>query len=463
MQIYNVTGMKKRLTFLFLIATLTVGGIILFQCYWVYSTYKTGERNFNRLLLEALQKSIENYQVQKSELPPSLRSSSPYLSILESIPADTVRRQRIIYGDAKQAPYTETIRQVEVNPAYLQRVKAMLAATQFMSAALMDSMQLDQLKDIYKNELRNNNIDLPFRIVLLKSQPNLPNHRIVAYLNYSKSSPIVEAIFGDKSRVLLLQNIFPALVSVVLILLSAGSLYYIGVIVRRQMKLDGMKNDFFNNITHELRTPISILKTANDALYRYGQAADPEKNQRYLKINAEILDKLDHNVDRILEITQYEQGARLAKEEPVNLNELISEVIARFSLSEAVAIQYAYGLDTEIVVADKYVVDTVLSNLVDNSIKYAHKAVMIEIAVTPLSKGWQLEVKDNGKGIPDIHLPYIFDKFYRVQDGDLHTVKGYGLGLSYVKQLVTAVKGEISVKSKEGAGAIFTIKFPQYG
>ena len=224
-----------------------------------------------------------------------------------------------------------------------------------------------------------------------------------------------------------------------------------------------MKNDFFNNITHELRTPISILKTANDALYRYGQAADPEKTRRYLKINAEILEKLDHNVDRILEITQYEQGTRLAKEEPVNLDKLIGEVIARFSGSEAVSVQYAYELNKEIVVTDKYVVDTVLSNLLDNSIKYADKAVMIEIAVTPLSKGWQIEVKDNGNGIPDMHLPYIFDKFYRVQDGDLHTVKGYGLGLSYVKQLVTAVKGEISVKSKEGAGAIFTIKFPSYG
>jgi two-component system phosphate regulon sensor histidine kinase PhoR len=454
---------KKRLTFLFFIAALTAGGIILFQCYWVYSTYKAGERNFNQLLLDALQKSIENYQVQKSELPQTLRSPSPYLSILESIPEDTGKHQRIVYGNVKHLPYTTKIRDVQVNPASLQRVKAMLAATQFMSATLMDSIQLDQLKDIYKGELRKNNIDLPFSVILLKNQPTLPNDRIVAYLNYSKSSPVIEAVFRNKSWLLLRQNIIPAFVSVVLILLSAASVYYIGVITRRQMKLDGMKNDFFNNITHELRTPISILKTANDALYRYGQVADPEKNRRYLKITAEILEKLDHNVDRILEITQYEQGIRLEKPEPVNLNELISEVIARFSVSEAVSIKCVYGLDKEMVVADRYVIDTVLSNLVDNSIKYADKGVMIDIAVTALGKGWQLEVKDNGKGIPAIHLPFIFDKFYRVQDGDLHTVKGYGLGLSYVKQLVMAVKGEISVKSKDRAGTIFTIKFPQYG
>jgi two-component system phosphate regulon sensor histidine kinase PhoR len=462
-QIYNVTGMKKRLTFLFLIAALTAGGIILFQCYWVYSTYKAGQRNFNQRLSDALQKSVENYQVQQSQLPSTLKSLSPYLSILETIPVDTGKHEKIRYGAVKNQPYPAKIEDVQVNPANLQRVKVMLAETQFMSSILMDSVRLDELKDIFTTELKSNNIELPFNLVLLKNQQTLPPGKIAAYINYSKNSPIVEAFFSNTKRILILQNIVPALVSIVLVLLSAGSLYYIGIIVRRQMKLDRMKNDFFNNITHELRTPISILKTANDALYRYGQAADPEKNQRYLKINAEILDKLDHNVDRILEITQYEQGTRLAKVEPVNLNELIGEIIARFSLNEAVTLQYTYGLETETVAADKYVVDTVLSNLVDNSIKYANKAVIIAITVTPFRKGWQLEVKDNGKGIPDIHLPYIFDKFYRVQDGDLHTIKGYGLGLSYVKQLLTAVKGDISVKSKEGAGAIFTVKFFQYG
>ena len=101
-----------------------------------------------------------------------------------------------------------------------------------------------------------------------------------------------------------------------------------------------------------------------------------------------------------------------------------------------------------------------MTNLIDNAIKYADEDAFVEITTAPAGNGWQLQVKDNGIGISDQNLPYIFDKFYRVPSGNIHNVKGYGLGLNYVRLLIDNLKGTISVKSKLGIGTTFTIKFP---
>lgn len=452
--------MKKRLTFLFLIAALTAAGISLFQSYWVYQTYKTGERNLNNLLLSTLQKSIDNYQIQQSHLPATLKSANPYLSVLETIPVDTGKHLKVFFRKAGDQPYDMRIRQVQVNPVNLRRVKVMLAETQFMSATMMNKIELDVLKNEFKNELKINNIDLPFKLVLLKNQQHLPPGKIAAYINYSKSSPIVNAIFSSTSRFLLVQNIIPAIVSLVLILLSAGSLCYMWIIIRRQMQLDHIKNDFISNITHELRTPISILKSTNEALYRYDAIEEREKALRYLQINADILDKLDHNVDRILDITRYENGDKLAKPALADINEVIHIVIERFSLGASHLIEFHNPSGLKEVFTDSYMIDTIISNLVDNAIKYTPENVNVTITVSARAKGWELIISDNGPGIDAQFLPFVFDKFYRVPSGNLHEVKGYGLGLSYVKQLVNGLKGMITINSKINSGTTFTIQFP---
>jgi two-component system phosphate regulon sensor histidine kinase PhoR len=271
----------------------------------------------------------------------------------------------------------------------------------------------------------------------------------------------VEAIFINKDRVLLAQNIVPAIISLVLIILSAGSLCYMWIIIRRQMQLDHIKNDFISNITHELRTPISILKSTHEALFRYGGIAEPEKAERYLKINTDILEKLDHNVDRILDITRYESGDKPAKPDWVDIDDLIAGVMERFSLDADRPIVFLSPSGLADVYTDRYIIDTIISNLVDNAIKYGGKHVKVTITARSAGSGWQLIVLDNGGGIDQRYLPFIFEKFYRVPSGNLHEVKGYGLGLSYVKQLVISLNGTISVRSKINSGTIFTIQFPQ--
>ena len=188
-----------------------------------------------------------------------------------------------------------------------------------------------------------------------------------------------------------------------------------------------------------------------------------KKTTRYLKINTGILDKLNKNVERILDITQFENGIRLAKPEVVNLEELVPGIVERFKLNDGVEINFRSDGGLTSILTDSYIIDTVISNLVDNAIKYppftpSGKAV-VTIETCRLADGWQLIIGDNGKGIAQQHLPFVFDKFYRVPSGDLHDVKGYGLGLSYVKELVNSLNGSITIKSKLNEGTLFIIKF----
>lgn len=233
-----------------------------------------------------------------------------------------------------------------------------------------------------------------------------------------------------------------------------------GLIIYRQKQLDLKKNNFISNITHELRTPISILKSTNEALLQFGEAANPEKTNRYLKINADVLNKLDYNIDRLLDITRYELGVKYVNLTHVNIDELVRSIVEKFCVNDHNQITISTELENETILTDKDMIDGILTNLIDNALKYSSNTPEIMVKVLSSSKYWQLEVQDKGKGISEENLPLIFDKFYRITSGYLHDVKGYGIGLSYVKELVSLLSGEIIVNSRLEFGTTFIIKFP---
>ena len=160
-----------------------------------------------------------------------------------------------------------------------------------------------------------------------------------------------------------------------------------------------------------------------------------------------------------------EQGNRKPAFEPVDVVALAGSVVQRLDPEGKIGIGLQSSLENVVVVTDPYIIETVLTNLIDNAIKYSGGAGAGEVLVRFDGDGsaWQLRVRDRGQGIASEHLPFIFDKFYRVPAGDLHEVKGYGIGLSYVQQLVTTLGGRIGVKSAPGQGTEFTIQFPQHG
>jgi signal transduction histidine kinase len=447
--------MKKRLKFTFFIAFLAVAMVILFQVTWVYNNYRTSERNFITSARYALERAITSYQLQQNELPTSLLYKVPTLTFFQS----TIPNRDSIALDTPKvikrfnAQFT-TVKVDEENKNELLEILGRL-----LSQQMHRSLNLDSINRFFKKELLKENISVSFQLKLSTDAKVATPNAIAIAVNFYRSPVVVQAIPQNQSLVLWQQNIFPTTVSLLLILLSAGSLFFMGNMIIRQMQLNSFKNDFINNITHELRTPITILRSSVDALESFGAAADPEKLTRYLKTNGAILNKMDRDIDRILEISKYEQGIIHARLKPVDVAQLARDVSNRFNLDWPNTVVINYNLPKALVNTDPFILDSILSNLIDNAIKYSDHPVQIEINFHQIINGWQLQVADRGKGIASFHLPFIFDKFYRAQSSDVHEVKGYGLGLSLVKELALTLGGQISVTSKLNQGTTFTIRF----
>lgn len=337
-------------------------------------------------------------------------------------------------------------------------VRALIA--RLFTQQLHKSLNLKALTELYRKELHKRGVDVPVTLILRKKPAEVLQDEVAIRIDFYKSPVIIKANLVSKPW-LFRHNLLPALVSFLLILLTGGSLWYISVIIRRQLKLDRLKNEFISNITHELRTPLTILRSSNEAIAMFNVASDPEKLARYTGINSAVLLKLETEVERIMDISLIETNLYREDIKQINLHQLLSEIIQRFNIDEIGKIKLINEYPSILIFTDPYKIDTILSNLLDNALKYSGSDVSVLIEIFFAKNTWELKVTDTGKGISNEDLPLIFDKFYRVNTGDLHDIKGYGLGLSHVKGLVKSLKGKIDVKSKVGHGTIFTLKFPK--
>lgn len=444
--------MNKKFRSVFIIASLTAACILVFQLYWIFNSYKTAEKNVKNTIENILEKSVEIYQMEQIDqlnIPPIIRSNDPTLYYT------TKKEYRNPGNIAKDSSYSATMKSIKIPEKQLPELRAVFTK---VFALTMKTVNLKDLSSIVKKELIKKNLDLDFKLFLVNKNVPLKNTFYMP-VHISKKDLWVKAEVTNLNAYIFKQNLIPLLISLILILLSAGSLYFMAITIRRQLKLDDLKNDFINNMTHELRTPISILKSSNEALLHFKAINDPDKAERYLKINDDILNKLDHNVDRILDIAQFniqKPSVNLVKVIP---DELIIPVISRFTVNRNVKIEYSNQLKDHEIYTDPYIIDTILSNLFDNSIKYSRgEEVKIILRLSSVENGFQLYIEDNGKGIAPLYLPYIFDKFFRVPEGNLHNVKGYGLGLNFVKKLVESINGNVIVKSELNVGTTFIIK-----
>ena len=229
-----------------------------------------------------------------------------------------------------------------------------------------------------------------------------------------------------------------------------------------------MKSDFTNNITHELKTPIAVAYAATDSLLNYGMLQHPDKARKYLTIAQKQLQTLSGLVEQILSMSMERRKSMLLNIVEVPLKEVIEPLISQHQLKvksgektdKKVNISLSVEPENLMVHADRMHFSNIVSNLIDNAIKYSEDSVKIEIKAFRKAEDEVLvSVSDNGIGIAHDKLPYIFDKFYRVTDGNKYTVKGYGLGLFYVKSLMDKMGGSVSVESEPGKGSCFTLHF----
>ena len=309
-----------------------------------------------------------------------------------------------------------------------------------------DYLLLDKEKNsiVVSNTDDNKILKSKFSISLF--QNDMIDSDLVLYLDF----PSRESYLRDN-------NIYGLTFSFLFIILIALSFYYVIIKAFQLKKLSDIKNDFIDNMTHELKTPISTISLACEAMID-----SKDKKVDYVNIIDEENKRLGSQVERVLNIARTEKETYKLDRYPVNIHDIINESVNIFKFKvekKDGKIIEKLNANSPIIKGNKDHLINVFNNLIENAYKYSDEKPMIIIESSNNSSSLEISIKDNGIGIKKSNIDKIFDKFYREPQGNIHNVKGFGLGLSYVKNIVNKLGASILVKSKYGSGSTFTLRF----
>lgn len=251
--------------------------------------------------------------------------------------------------------------------------------------------------------------------------------------------------------------IYSSLITFVVIIFFTYAMF----VVLKQRRLSEIQRDFINNMTHEFQTPISTIHIATDVLRLPKILEQPQRLFKYVDIIRQENQRLKLQVETLLTTARTGKGAFLLNTSTYDLHAVIQEVFDSLLTESTTEIRFDFQATQTNVNLDKGHFMNMIRNLVDNSLKYADGPCLITIQTKQVEGRLQFTIQDNGIGISSEHLPFIFDRFYRVPTGNVHNVKGFGLGLNYVKSVAKAHHWSVMVKSEVGKGTAFTFEIPQ--
>jgi two-component system phosphate regulon sensor histidine kinase PhoR len=279
------------------------------------------------------------------------------------------------------------------------------------------------------------------------------------------SQPFYLSVYFPKKINFLLQTIqYRLLTSLIFILIIIFSFGFTIWTIFRQKKLSDMKNDFINNMTHEFKTPITTISLAGQALADPGVVKDSARINRFSNIILDESYKLGGQVEKILQMAMLDKGGFKLKIRDVDMHEIIESVYESYAIrldnTPDASIDTDLRAGSALIHGDEVHLSNLIDNLVDNALKYSKENPQVLITTNNRNHGLEIKVQDNGIGMTKEAIKHIFEKFYRVPTGNIHNVKGFGLGLAYVKSIVEAHQGRISVQSELDKGTTFTIWLP---
>ena len=278
-----------------------------------------------------------------------------------------------------------------------------------------------------------------------------------------KSSPSDVIVIPDV-RLYLLNSLKWIILGAILFILVVLAAFFITIrSLLNQRKVNEIKNDFINNMTHELKTPLATISLAVDALKTAKVQSDPTSVAYFSNIIKEENVRMNKHVETILETGQLENKDLELNKQPVNVHDLIQAVVDSYKLQleeKPSNIHMQLDATKPEITADEEHLLHVLSNLMDNAIKYSKETIDILVSTTNVNNKIIITIEDNGIGMTNETTKHIFEKFYRAHSGNIHNVKGFGLGMSYVKRIVALHKGQIRVQSELDHGTTIEITLP---
>lgn len=440
--------MKSKIVFLITGCIFTVIALAAIQGFFIYNTYHLKEKEVNEAIRKQLldfEDTAEYYAIDDAWMQLSGKFLSSYMK-----------------GKASKADFVVYTKQKcdSLSPVL---AKAMSRSGLYKKYKIGYSVYITSV-----TIPKENSTDTIFNGKIKTLGNNIKSDNEILYAtgnwetrddtSYSGQIRTLRCYSIENWKITILSEMAGLLIFTVAMLAFVMLLFYLSIRnIITQKKLSDIKTDFINNITHEFQTPLATMDIAVKTLQRKGENLPPDHFERTLLVIERQNARLQTLFGQVTEASLTSTQITETKNQPVTCED-VKEIVADFKMAHPLITINCYEQDKNVAIGiSRFHLNTIMINLMDNAIKYG--ADTIDIRLAKGNNESQITIKDNGQGIPAKHLPAIFDKFYRVQKGNIQNTKGLGLGLFYVKQITEAYNGNVTVSST-GKGAEFTISIP---
>lgn len=482
--------MKSRYETIIYFIAATILVTIGIQVYWNYMHYKANKTELINQVQNSLNNGIESYYADLA------KSHAINITTTDTVGMDDERLLKIISSfnaDSTNIRTQHIDRKIMAQPIEKgameeYRLKTKAGDKEFVGVIRLDTMHrinelaskiifsitndildLEKLSSILSSDFSIKNWPIKFGLIMhdkdcsptsllpcdsIRSYnaEELPNSSLkaVSKSTYLPRNNELEIRFSNISTILFQKSLLGILLSLVLSVAIIGTLIFLLRIIRSQKQLAEIKNDLISNITHEFKTPITTISTALQAIENFNEDDDKLKTKNYLSISNDQLQKLNLMVEKLLETATLDSELLNLKKEPTDLNNLLRQVSEKHQLlSPNKIIELNMDISLEKIMVDPFHFENAVSNLVDNALKYGGD--VITMTLCKLNSGFEITISDNGEGIDKQHQELVFEKFYRVSKGNIHDIKGFGIGLYYCKKIIEKHGGILSLHSTQSS------------
>lgn len=419
---------RKTIKLLIVLSSIALAGIIFSQVYWVNKAVELRKEQFDNSVRIAAKSVVSQFLDKKNDT-----------IFIEHLRLLSCRKMRLEVTDVIQ-PFV-------------------------LDSLLQQELKCMNLKTVYYFGIYNNyNNRFVAGKYLLNESKIIKSPYQFSLASIYKSGDYYLGVYFPHKTSIVIRNMWVMLVfSFLFMIVLVTSFVFVIYTILRQKKLSEMKSDFINNLTHEFKTPIATTSLAAEMLMRKDVSKDSAKVIKYGKVILYESNRLQSQVEQILQIASLENGSFEFKYKKVDLHQLLENVVESFELritKNKILLTSEFNADVFIVSTDIIHITNVFYNLIDNAIKYTPEKPEINIKSWNTKKEIVIRFTDNGIGISREHQKYVFKNLYRVPTGNLHDVRGFGLGLYYSKNVVESLGGHISLSSESGKGSSFDVYLP---
>jgi len=453
----------KNQTYLLYLVGLTILVTIGIQFYWNQQNYLTNQQQLFREVQDCLDRSVDAYYEETSQ--------NSFITLIDTINTtfskngsntfELLNLYNNLFSD-KDDPLDTRSKSLKDSLNILIAAKSGIVLLKGKNATAkrkdldefpnrivisenQDSIQFPVLKKLLDTSLKNRNIETAYVLNHLKKhtlfqkfglQDPTENYlRAVSISTLLPTNESIELLYLNPSKSIYQKGLIGISLSFILACIILFCLLYLLRVIKRQKELSMIKNDFMSNVTHELKTPIATVQTALEGISKFNHENDPEKTKKYLKISNDQLTKLNIMVEKILDTASLDSDRLILSLEKINLIEMLSKLVKKYKVSyPEIQITFDSDVISYLHLIDPFHFENALNNVIDNACKYGKGQVQVHAYKT--IKGFEINIKDNGPGIPKNFQKHIFEKFFRVPKGNQHDIKGFGIGLYYAKNIL---------------------------